>query len=193
MRKKRVDYSLKIGEKKKLQEIINFEGYNDRNRPLLKIKCNNCSHEYISSYPNFKDIRKSGESCQKCTNITNRTYKKAEPIDNQVNIIYSNYKSRAKFKGWEFDITKDEFKELIFQNCSYCNIEPSNYREDRVKNRRTIDMSHYTNGIDRIDSSQGYIKGNMITCCEDCNNAKRNLSHEQFLDLIKRIYEFRKL
>lgn len=44
-------------------------------------------------------------------------------------------------------------------------------------------------GIDRIDSDEGYFINNCVTCCAKCNFAKRNLSVDVFLDLIKRIYE----
>ena len=36
-------------------------------------------------------------------------------------------------------------------------------------------------------NNDGYNLENCVSCCEDCNKAKRNLSYDQFLDLIKRI------
>ena len=39
-------------------------------------------------------------------------------------ISFSNYKSRAKSKNWEFSLTKEEFSGLSLSNCHYCNQEP---------------------------------------------------------------------
>lgn len=39
-------------------------------------------------------------------------------------------------------------------------------------------------GIDRIDSGQGYIQGNVVTCCAVCNQMKSDLDVSIFLDQI---------
>ena len=44
------------------------------------------------------------------------------------------------------------------------------------------------NGIDRIDSSQGYFKDNVGSCCKTCNRAKSNLSLVEFKDWISKVY-----
>ena len=41
-----------------------------------------------------------------------------------ITISFSNYKSRAKSKNWEFSLTKEEFSGLSLSNCHYCNQEP---------------------------------------------------------------------
>jgi len=43
------------------------------------------------------------------------------------------------------------------------------------------------NGVDRIDSTKGYIKDNLVPCCEICNKAKSNLDIEIFLNWVNRI------
>lgn len=190
---KRKDNQSLIGVKKGNQEIVSFSHYNEKQRRVFNIKCNYCNNDYISTIENFRDVRKSGNSCQKCSNIQNKSYETLTMSESQFGIIYSNYKSRAKSKGIEFTLDKNLFKNLIFSNCHYCNSEPNKFRIDRVKGSREIDNSFLSNGIDRIDSSKGYIEGNLLSCCEDCNKAKRNLSYSQFLELIKDIYENLKL
>jgi len=49
---------------------------------------------------------------------------------------------------------------------------------------------YYYNGIDRIDSSKGYIKDNIRPCCGICNKAKRDLSDSVFKSWIERLIEF---
>lgn len=193
-RSKRKDPLRYIGFKKINQEVIEFIGYKKRgNRdseyPYYKCKCNFCGSEYNSFIENLKDIRKSGVSCKKCSNVQHREYEAMSAQDAQVSIVYSNYKSRAKSKNLEFTLTKDEFFKLVRSNCHYCNQEPNKIRLDRVKSRREgYDSSCLMNGIDRINSNKGYTIDNSLPCCEDCNKAKRNLEYDDFLKLIKSIY-----
>jgi len=42
-------------------------------------------------------------------------------------------------------------------------------------------------GIDRLDSTLGYIDGNCVAACTDCNFAKQSLSADAFIALAKRI------
>lgn len=112
------------------------------------------------------------------------------PLDAKCSTLFSNYRTRSKTKKLEFSLTFDYFKELVTNNCHYCNLAPNKCRKDRAKSRMGISRIYF-NGIDRLDSSQGYTIENTVSCCEDCNKAKRNLSYTQFLNLIKRIYEFK--
>ena len=47
-----------------------------------------------------------------------------EEFEEKLRISFSNYKSRAKSKNWEFSLTKEEFSGLSLSNCHYCNQEP---------------------------------------------------------------------
>jgi 5-methylcytosine-specific restriction endonuclease McrA len=49
---------------------------------------------------------------------------------------------------------------------------------------------HYS-GIDRKDSSKGYILSNVVSCCFTCNKAKGTMSEKEFLEWIDRIIAFR--
>ena len=43
--------------------------------------------------------------------------------------------------------------------------------------------------IDRIDSSKGYVEGNVCICTWFINTMKANLTVDQFKDVITKIYE----
>ena len=110
-------------------------------------------------------------------------------LDRNIGIVFSNYRSKARTKKWDFDLTQPEFKILVTTNCYYCGLEPNNFREGAAKRAGISTM--YLSGVDRIDSSKGYTKENVRSCCQDCNLAKRSLTEKQFFDLIKRIYNHR--
>lgn len=103
------------------------------------------------------------------------------------NLVYRSYKYRAKIKNISFELLKDEFKYLTQQNCYYCNSEPSS----KMNHNNRFGEFIY-NGIDRLDSTKGYIKNNCVSCCILCNQAKMDLSKEEFLKHIEKIYRFNK-
>ena len=46
---------------------------------------------------------------------------------------------------------------------------------------RNNEITHVSyNGIDRLDSSLGYTKDNIVTCCKICNYAKNKMKFEDF-------------
>lgn len=85
-------------------------------------------------------------------------------------------RGRAKSKGYSFSLT-DEYIELLFisQNnrCFYTG-DP-------------IDENNFS--IDRINSNLGYTKDNIVLCCADANIARNDLTHQEFFELVTKIYK----
>jgi len=98
------------------------------------------------------------------------------------NILFGKYKYSAKERGLKFNLTKKYFYTLLQGRCFYCNCEPSTISKGRSNG------NYIYNGIDRIDSSNGYVMGNVVSCCKDCNYAKGIMNQENFINLIKNIY-----
>jgi len=84
-----------------------------------------------------------------------------------------NYKSTAKRRNHDFDLSKEKFIELIHQNCYYCGVKPSNCF-------KIYEDVFYYSGLDRVDSSKGYTKNNIVPCCKKCNRGKSDLSVDEF-------------
>lgn len=104
--------------------------------------------------------------------------------ESTTNILYSHYKRRG-IKNYEhFDIDIEYFKILIKDNCFYCGSEPLG----EYKGNKTSYGATKYNGLDRINNNLGYIKSNVVTCCKICNAAKGELSYENFLLWINKIY-----
>jgi hypothetical protein len=97
-------------------------------------------------------------------------------------ILYKNYKADASRRNYIFDIDLALFKNLTKDNCFYCGAEPSKVIQGKGN------FGSYTyNGIDRIDNTKGYIPGNVVTCCFNCNRAKSTLSYNEFIAMCKNI------
>jgi hypothetical protein len=103
-----------------------------------------------------------------------------------MNQLYGNYRNSATLRGFNFDLSKEDFKILTSGNCEYCNDIP----RKRIKNGRktSLHISFYTyNGIDRVDNARGYSVDNCVPCCSMCNKMKRANSVESFLGQVNKI------
>ncbi|CAN5207448.1 hypothetical protein BH09PAT1_BH09PAT1_7440 [soil metagenome] len=97
---------------------------------------------------------------------------------------YGSYKSGAKNRNLEFKLLETEVRELFFSNCHYCGSVPmTTYELKVVHNTHPITY----NGIDRIDSSKGYVKNNVVSCCKICNRAKSDMSYKEFLSWMHKV------
>jgi hypothetical protein len=93
---------------------------------------------------------------------------------------YDVYTRSANLKQLEFAISLEEFKDIVNKPCHYCGI---------LRDRGTEQF----NGIDRIDSSIGYLVGNCVSCCPMCNYMKNTMSGDVFIRRIHHILTYNKL
>ena len=101
------------------------------------------------------------------------------------NNMYTSYKLDAKRRGFEFSISREYFFEITKLDCHYCGAKPSPFAMQGKYNGPYIG-----NGIDRQNSSLGYIVGNCLACCKHCNRAKMDRSYEDFMDWIQLIIRY---
>lgn len=99
------------------------------------------------------------------------------------NKIYKNYKWSAEKRGLSFELSREQFFDLMSKDCFYCGEPPRR----AYKMKSSYGEAIY-NGIDRIDSSIGYVIGNVVPCCTTCNQAKMEMSIEDFISWVQRIH-----
>jgi len=118
------------------------------------------------------------------------------------NGLFWNYCIKAKRHNQEFTLTKDEFSRFTSSNCFYCGAPPekefqsrkSRFMQNdgrRIKTGELIPSYNggcLFNGLDRIDSSMGYVLNNVVPCCWTCNQAKSNMSQEAFYGWVVKIH-----
>lgn len=90
--------------------------------------------------------------------------------------LYATYRISAGQRGYAFDLTLDEFSDLISQPCWYCGDPP----ELKIRSSNVGGNIH-AHGIDRQDPKIGYVPDNCVPCCKHCNYAKRSLTAEEFI------------
>lgn len=171
--------------------------------------------EVFGKYTAIEKVRRNGESenLWKCIDSEGKIYHKRardlikapskQKLTNEELIVrnehqmgvrnryFAEYEGNSKKRGIEFNMTFDEFNSLIVSDCFYCGKEPQyNERWARIEHKKQPRLS--INGIDRIDSSKGYLKENTVPCCSKCNLMKNIMSSEEFLSHVYRISNFNK-
>lgn len=98
--------------------------------------------------------------------------------------LFYTYRRHARTLSLPFELTEEGFRGLTSASCYYCNTEP-------VQRKKATAESHGVyryNGIDRLDSTKGYVAGNVVSCCGPCNRAKGATPVHEFLDWVRRVY-----
>lgn len=113
----------------------------------------------------FKRINQHSQ-CAECT-PNQKGY--AINYRNGLNGRWQMYKNNAKRRNIDYNITIQDVAELWQKPCSYCGSEIE------------------TVGIDRKDSSLGYNKDNIVSCCGRCNEMKMNASTDDWISHMKKI------
>lgn len=83
---------------------------------------------------------------------------------------FKEYKARAQARGLSFDMPYQAFEYLVKQPCFFC------------KHKKGLEIA----GVDRLDNSQGYVSGNCVSCCWDCNRLKSNKPLKEHIEFLKR-------
>ena len=146
------------------------------------VECSNCGSINTQA---LNHILRKPKSCSECRYEV-RNLNNPPKIEAVRNCVKSTYITGAKVRGFDFDLTDKEFDDLIYGNCFYCGVKPSEYLSDKKFNK--TDEIFERNGIDRINPSLGYSKDNTVSCCAICNMMKMDLDFKSFLKKVTQIH-----
>ena len=161
-------------------KIIKFyeESYEKSNRTHLYylIQCKKCgeiNYKKKDCIHNFENL--------KCRNCIHNRHGKC--LNTLLYNVFTHYKNNAKQRNIEWNLSEEEFKNIITQSCIYCGEAP-----DITKTSSYRDKHEKITGIDRVDTTKGYFKENCVPCCKMCNIMKNKFSKEDFINKVKSIY-----
>lgn len=97
-----------------------------------------------------------------------------------VNSVRCSYRIKATKRGLPFLLSKDDVRCLITAGCRYCGMTASNSFKANGNEFRY-------NGIDRVNSDDGYTLDNSVSCCSSCNRAKMAMPRGDFLSWVARV------
>lgn len=116
-----------------------------------------------------------------------RRWTKLTQRDAALRQVRRTYERTARERKLKFELSDAEFEALLAGNCTYCGAAPSNRHSVMTTAGRPYPGEQFGyNGIDRVDNDVGYVTGNCVSCCADCNRAKRKMELPQFVAYIIR-------
>lgn len=181
---KKTEYVKFIGVKYNELTVVDFPGELifdnvSYSTPAVHVRCS-CGKEKIASWYQVKN----GNTIS-CGHL-NKLYKyHTDPYACGFQTMFTKYKGRIAKAGKEFNLDMDEFRKLITSKCTYCGVKP--YLKATASNCKFWPLH---NTIDRLDPKKGYILGNVVPCCKQCNFAKNDLTHEEFMIYVNRLTKF---
>ena len=142
-----------------------------------------CDCGYVGLNKRFGRVKRQ-KMCLQCKK--KNKFKILPDGETSFNALYSSYAKSAKNRSLVFKLTKENFRELTKQKCFYCGTIPVT-----TIRPKSVGGGYTYNGIDRKNSNGGYTVENSVSCCKICNYAKLKLSVEDFLNHVKKIYEYK--
>ncbi len=143
-----------------------------RNRQGFLHKCKSCQDKYRKQYMQSDEAK-----------ANHRLSEAKRRLSNRAAYLWLNAKRRAEAKGLDFDIEISDI--IIPEICPVLGIpmigSSGEYAREDYNPKQLSSPS-----IDRIDSSKGYIKGNIAIISNRANALKSNASLEE----IKKLYEW---
>lgn len=154
------------------------------NKKYIYYRCR-CDCGRVLNTASFHVIKGKSTSCGCKPKVYPKPRKDIKPNGGSAgNYVFLTYRRNAKKREYVFELTKEQFADLVIKNCNYCDSPPSQTARYVGKNKSgTFTYS----GIDRVDNSKGYVLGNCVSCCNVCNKAKGSLSLPDFLKWIERL------
>ncbi len=159
-----------IGQKFNLLTVISQEPSANK-RTYWRCRCD-CGNEIVVVRNNLTRGNTSSCGCLRRGQVAKYT-----PLE----AAFRRYQLEARRRGKVFELTFEQFELLVLDRCFYCGSPPS------IQMRRT---KQERNSIDRKDNSKGYILGNVVTSCWNCNNMKGTFSSEEFIEAARTIADY---
>lgn len=189
----------------------------DVNAPDYLHFCNGCKLLKLNTeYRNYnkkRNIRKFASKCKECADIINQKYvdnnkEKVAKIKNKhyltlskeiiekrhkeyvknhyIKLMFQTLKHNAKVRNLCVEIDVSFIEELYEKQNHFC------YYTGREMNLIKGDKERVVS-VDRVDSSKGYTKENVVLCCQKVNIVKNDLSYQNFLILCEEVLKQSKL
>jgi len=169
--------------------VLELDSINKKQGALWKCICD-CGNPniIIVQGTNLRNNHTKSCGCLKTGSNKKYNYRRKYEIKGEscFNTLFLIYKNGAKKRNLSFELTSDEFEIITLKNCYYCGCSPK--KEIKKKNKNGKGQNYIYNGIDRIDSTKGYIIDNIVPCCSDCNYAKRSMTQLEFKNWIIKVY-----
>lgn len=184
-----------VGNKYNRWTVLEFVGRKDGQSAMMMCKCD-CGTEQAVRYYDLVSGQTKG--CSSCSTVErSKNCGKYERKTGEKNWKFSGYrkitgqywsviKHRAKKTGKELSISIEYAYSLLEKQNFKCKISGLEIELP------SCDKRAWTATLDRIDSSKGYVEGNVQWLHKDINTMKWDFTQEKFIEYCKIITERQK-
>lgn len=169
-------HKFKIGNRYGNLTVIGYNESKPGKVTKIKVKCI-CNNEFLA-YPSTLGKNKN---CAKClvhkNGSSHPSYKGLKYISRT---HYSHIKSHAKWSKRKFNLSIEYLNNLLIQQKHKCVLSGLPIKISNTRNRKSTTAS-----LDRIDSSKGYIEGNVQWVHKRINSMKSNQTDKEFIEYCK--------
>lgn len=176
-------------EGKKIGRYTVGAGKRENDKTIYLCKCE-CGVDRWVDHSNLKSGSNQSCGCLQKDNLVARSSKPWEDV--LTSQMFSYYKRNAHMRDIPWELSKEEFRKLVFSLCFYCNHVGRTKTKIKWKRRKATDQEQelYHNGVDRFDNKYGYTITNSVPACKSCNMAKNNMQFSEFKEWINDISNF---
>ena len=146
-----------------------------REKTTAAMQAANRSPEYCRKMSERMKGRKLSQETKDKIGAANRKKQRKVRPDSAFQKVLHGYRARCKKKNIVWGLTDEQARVLTDGNCHYCGAAPS------LISKTELGQQYVWNGIDRIDSTDGYTEPNSVPCCSYCNVMKSTKTKEAFL------------
>jgi hypothetical protein len=190
-------------EAKSLTVGIRMVGVYEDSVTKIEFECPFCKNIFLARLSHIYSLGTKSCGCLKIKNIQKSL--KTQSVRDKISKAnwrgtkdirhgyFSVIKKSAKLRNIELSISIDYIQELLEQQDYKCALTGIPIKMARNHDKKYTTYSEQTASLDRIDSSKGYIEGNVQWVHKDVNNMKQDLSETRLIELCKLIVEKSKL
>ena len=127
------------------------------------------------------------QSCGCLSRERRRAQGRDSALEGNLRALFCATQIRARRQHHPWRISLHKFRALIFAPCLYCGVSGTNHKKSA---RKDTAGDFYYNGLDRVDSTRGYVPSNVVPCCKVCNRAKSDMTQADFHAWISQLVSY---
>ena len=174
------EHRLELGKKydSKPERIAKKKEWAEKNHDKVAMRWMNYRQRQIELMGMDAYLKKNADDAKRWRDENpEKTKEINEKRVNSEHYYFATYKRRAEHRNLKFDLSMEEFLNLVSLKCVYCN---------------EFNEGKQFCGIDRLNNQFGYTLQNCVSCCTMCNFLKHCLDEKTFLERVEHILTFNK-
>ena len=168
------------------KEVVDVLGRNRWNQRLYLYRCTVCGTEHGPSTDAV--FRRASAKCCQLRAMQKSNYRGFEQISGA---YVAHVRCGAKQRGIEFAVTTEYLWQVWLDQGGRCAYTGRSLTHTVDRSRGDYGDREYTASLDRIDSGQGYVPGNVQWVHKTVNKMKWELSDGDFVAICREIVQYK--